>query len=260
MIDFHTHIIPNIDDGARNIDETISLIKEAKEAGFNEIILTSHYIENYYETNVPERNMWVQAITENLKNKGIEIKIYLANEIYLSDNMMQLLIDGKASTINDTCYVLFEMPLNVEPMNLYNVIYTLQENKIIPVLAHPERYTFVQKDPELIYDLIQQGVLMQANYASILGYYGKNAQFMVKKFFENNMIHFLGSDVHRPNTIYKMIPEAIEKIEEIVGEQKLEELTTTNPMLVLNNKKIEIEEPTEIKLTFKEKILMRFKR
>lgn len=260
MIDFHTHIIPNIDDGARNIDETISLIKEAKEAGFNEIILTSHYIENYYETNVPERNMWVQAITENLKNKGIKIKIYLANEIYLSDNMMQLLIDGKASTINDTCYVLFEMPLNVEPMNLYNVIYTLQENKIIPVLAHPERYTFVQKDPELIYDLIQQGVLMQANYASILGYYGKNAQFMVKKFFENNMIHFLGSDVHRPNTIYKMIPEAMEKIEEIIGEQKLEELSTTNPMLVLNNKKIEIEEPTEIELNFKEKILMRFKR
>ena len=260
MIDFHTHIIPNIDDGARNIDETISLIKEAKEAGFNEIILTSHYIENYYETNVPERNMWVQAITENLKNKGIEIKIYLANEIYLSDNMMQLLIDGKASTINDTCYVLFEMPLNVEPMNLYNVIYTLQENKIIPVLAHPERYTFVQKDPELIYDLIQQGVLMQANYASILGYYGKNAQFMVKKFFENNMIHFLGSDVHRPNTIYKMIPEAMEKIEEIIGEKKLEELSTTNPMLVLNNKKIEIEEPTEIELNFKEKILMRFKR
>lgn len=260
MIDFHTHIIPNIDDGARNIDETISLIKEAKEAGFNEIILTSHYIENYYETNVPERNMWVQAITENLKNKGIEIKIYLANEIYLSDNMMQLLIDGKASTINDTCYVLFEMPLNVEPMNLYNVIYTLQENKIIPVLAHPERYTFVQKDPELIYDLIQQGVLMQANYASILGYYGKNAQFMVKKFFENNMIHFLGSDVHRPNTIYRMIPEAMEKIEEIIGEQKLEELSTTNPMLVLNNKKIEIEEPTEIELNFKEKILMRFKR
>ena len=192
--------------------------------------------------------------------RKLEIKIYLANEIYLSDNMMQLLIDGKASTINDTCYVLFEMPLNVEPMNLYNVIYTLQENKIIPVLAHPERYTFVQKDPELIYDLIQQGVLMQANYASILGYYGKNAQFMVKKFFENNMIHFLGSDVHRPNTIYKMIPEAMEKIEEIIGEQKLEELSTTNPMLVLNNKKIEIEEPTEIELNFKEKILMRFKR
>lgn len=260
MIDFHTHIIPNIDDGARNIEETISLIKEAKEAGFDEIILTSHYIENYYETNVPERNMWVQAITENLKSRGIEIKIYLANEIYLSDNMMQLLIDEKASTINDSCYVLFEMPLNVEPMNLYNVIYSLQENKLIPVLAHPERYTFVQKDPELIYDLIQQGVLMQANYASILGHYGKNAQTIVKKFYENNMIHFLGSDVHRPNTIYKMIPEAIEKIKAIVGEEKLEELTTTNPMLVLKNKRIEIEEPTEIELTLKEKIIMHFKR
>lgn len=260
MIDFHTHILPNIDDGARNIDETITLIKEAKEVGFDGIILTSHYIENYYETNVPERNMWVQAITENLKNKGIDINIYLANEIYLSDNMMQLLIDGKASTINDTCYVLFEMPLNIEPMNLYNVIYSLQENKLIPVLAHPERYSFVQKDPELIYDLIEKGVLMQANYASILGQYGKKAQMIVRKFYENNMIHFLGSDVHRPNTIYKMIPEAIEEIKSIVGEKKIEELTTINPMLALENKRIEIEEPTEIELTLKEKLMMYLKR
>ena len=99
MIDFHTHILPNIDDGARNIEETIALIKEAKEAGFDEIILTSHYIENYYETDVPERDMWVKAISDNLKSKGIETNLYLGNEIYISDNMMQLLIDGKASTI-----------------------------------------------------------------------------------------------------------------------------------------------------------------
>ena len=172
MIDFHTHILPNIDDGSRSIDETFNLIKEAKEAGFEGIVLTSHYIEKYYETNVPER-------------------------------IMQLLIDGKASTINNSCYVLFEMPLNVEPMNLYDVIYSLQEHKLIPILAHPERYTFVQKEPELITDLIEKGVLMQANYASILGYYGEKAQYIVRKFFEHNMIHFLGSDVHRQNTIYK---------------------------------------------------------
>lgn len=256
MIDFHTHILPNIDDGARNIDETINLIKEAKEVGFDEIVLTSHYIENYYETNVPERDVWVKAITENLRNKGIDIDLYLANEIYMSDNMMQLLIDGKASTINNSCYVLFEMPLNAEPMNLYNVIYSLQENKLIPILAHPERYSFVQKEPELINDLIEKGVLMQANYGSILGQYGKKAQMVVKKFYENNMIHFLGSDVHRQDTVYKIIPEAIQKIKEIVGEEKIEELTTTNPTLVLKNKKIYVEEPTEAELTFKEKLMV----
>lgn len=254
MIDFHSHIIPNIDDGSRSIEETFNLLKEAKEAGFEGIVLTSHYIEDYYQTDVPERDMWVKAISENLGAKGIDIDLYLGNEVYMTENMMQLLIDGKASTINNSCYVLFEMPLNAEPMNMYDVIYSLQGNKLIPVLAHPERYSFIQKEPELVYDLIQKGVLMQANYGSILGQYGKNAQFIVRKFLENNMIHFLGSDVHRQNTVYKVIPQALKEIEEIVGASKLEELTTKNPKLALQNKRIDIVEPEEFKLTLKERI------
>ena len=174
--------------------------------------------------------------------------------------MMNLLIDGKASTINNSSYVLFEMPMNAEPMNLYDVIYSLEENKLIPVLAHPERYSFVQKEPELVYDLIQKGVLMQSNYGSILGQYGEKAKMTVKKFLEANMVHFLGSDVHRQNTIYKKIPQALQEIENIVGEQKLEELTTINPRLALENKRIYIEEPEEVTLTFKEKIMMYLKR
>ena len=260
MIDFHTHILPNIDDGSRSIDETFNLIKEAKEVGFEGIVLTSHYIENYYETDVPERDVWVKAITENLQAKGIETNLYLANEIYISDNMMRLLEEGKASTINNSCYVLFELPLNSEPLNLYDVIYSLQENKLIPILAHPERYSFVQKEPELVYDLIEKGCLMQSNYGSIIGQYGVKAEFIVRKFFENNMIHFLGSDVHRQNSIYPKIPYEKEKIREIVGEQKLEELTTINPKLVLANKKIDIDEPEEFSLSFKEKIMMALKK
>ena len=260
MIDFHTHIIPNIDDGSRNIEETFNLIQEAKEAGFEGIVLTSHYIENYYETAVKERDVWVNVISENLKNKGLDIDLYLANEIYMSDNIMNLLIEGKASTINNSSYVLFEMPLNAEPMNLYDVIYSLQENKLIPVLAHPERYRFVQKEPELITDLIEKGVLMQANYGSILGQYGQKAQITVRKFLEANMIHFLGSDVHRKNTIYKRIPRALDAISEIIGEEKLEELTTINPKLAISNKRIDIAEPLDVKLTFKEKIIMYLKR
>ncbi len=260
MIDFHSHIIPNIDDGSRNIEETFNLIKEAKEVGFEGIVLTSHYIENYYETGMQERNVWLKAINENLINKGIQMDLYLANEIYISDNMMDLLINRKASTINNSSYVLFEMPLNSEPMNLYDVIYSLQENRLIPVLAHPERYSFIQKEPELVYDLIQKGVLMQANYGSILGMYGEKAQIIVKKFFENNMIHFLGSDVHRQNTIYKKISHALHEIGTIVGEKKLEELTTMNPMLAINNKKIKIDEPQYIKLTLKEKMIMYLKK
>lgn len=260
MIDIHSHILPNIDDGARSIEETFNLIKEAQKAGFEAIISTSHYMENYYETDVPEREVWVKAICENLQTKNIETNLYLGNEIYFSDNIIELLEQRKASTINDTSYVLFELPLNAEPMNLYDVVYEMLQYKLVPILAHPERYSYVQKDPDLIYDLIEKGVLMQANYGSIIGQYGEKAQIIVRKFFENNMVHFLGSDVHRPNTIYPKIPQILREIESIIGSEKLEELTTKNPKLLLNNKKIEIEEPTDFKLTLKEKMIINFKR
>ena len=262
MIDFHTHILPNIDDGSRSVDETINLIKEAKEAGFTGVSLTSHYMENYYETAKQERKLLINVIKEKLNEEKIDLDLYIANEIYITENIMELLKDGKASTINEGSYVLFELPLNVnkEPMNLYDVIYSLQENKLIPVLAHPERYNFVQKDPNIIFDLIEEGVLMQANYGSVLGQYGEKAQIIVKKLLENNMIHFLGTDVHRQKSIYKKIPQALERIEEIVGNEKLKELTTINPKLAVSNKSIDIEEPEEIEMTRVEKFKMMFKR
>ena len=256
MIDIHSHILPNIDDGSRSIEETFNLIKEAKNVGFDAIVSTSHYMEGYYETNVPEREVWVNAIYENLQAKNIDVNLYLGNEIYMTENIIKLLEERKASTINDTSYVLFELPLNIEPMNLYDVIYEMQQYKLVPILAHPERYTFVQKEPELVYDLVEKGLLMQANYGSIIGQYGKKAEMIVRKFFEGNLIHLLGSDVHRQNTIYPKIPQALSEINALIGEKKLEELTTINPSLVLKNKRIDIENPHMVTLSVKEKIIM----
>ena len=134
----------------------------------------------------------------------------------------------------------------------------MQQNKIVPVLAHPERYVYVQKEPELLYDLVEKGVLIQANYGSIIGQYGNKAQMIVRKMFENNLVHFLGTDVHREKTIYKLIPEILEEIESIIGKERLEELTSINPKLALLNKRIDIRTPIEFKLNFKEKLMMNF--
>lgn len=260
MIDFHSHILPNIDDGSRSIEETFNLIQEAKNVGFDAIISTSHYMEKYYETDTPEREVWINAIYENLQAKNINIKLYLGNEIYLTENIIKLLEEGKASTINDTSYVLFEMPLNVEPLNLYDIVYEMMQYKLVPILAHPERYTFVQKDPELVYDLVQKGVLMQGNYGSIIGQYGEKAKIIIKKFLKNNMIHLLGTDVHRQKTIYPRIPEILSEINDLIGEERLEEISTTNPLLVLKNKRIDIPEPVPVELTLKEKIIINLKK
>lgn len=254
MIDFHSHVLPNVDDGSKSVEETFKLLEEAKEAGFDGVISTSHYMEEYYEVNVAERKVWINALSENLYKKNIDLKLYLGNEIYISKNIIDFLETGKATSINNSNYVLFEFPMNSKPMDMYDIIYDMLEYKLVPVLAHPERYSFVQKEPNLVYDLIQKGVLMQSNYGSILGMYGEKAQIIVRKLLENNMVHFLGSDVHRANSIYSKIQSSLGEIEAILGEEKLKEISSVNPKLVVDNKRIDIDEPREIKLSLKEKM------
>ena len=260
MIDFHSHIIPNVDDGSRSVEETFELLKEAKDAGFSGVISTSHYMEEYYETDVAERNVWIKAISESLGKKDIDLNLYLGNEVYITKNIINLLETRKATSINNSNYVLFEFPMNSKPMDMYDIIYDMLEYKLIPILAHPERYSFVQKDPNLVYDLIQKGVLMQSNYGSLLGMYGEKAEIIVRKLLENNMVHFLGSDVHRSGSVYPKIHNCLRDIETIIGEDKLEEISSVNPELVVENKRIDIDEPREIKLSLKERMKLNLKK
>ncbi len=252
MIDMHSHILPNIDDGSRSMEETLDLIEEAKKVGFTKIVLTPHYIEGYYEKEEKERKELIEKISNKVKN----IELYNANEIYISENIIKLLQEKQVSKINDSKYLLFEMPMNAKPMNLYEIVYEMMQYKITPILAHPERYTFIFKEPDIIYDLIQKGVLMQANYGSLIGMYGKRTELIVKKFLQNNMIHILGSDVHRKNSIYRVIPEILEILEKLIGKDALKILSETNPMKILNNEEIQVTEPVRIKYTVIEKCII----
>ena len=231
MIDFHSHILPNIDDGSISIEETVKMLEEAQKVGFTKIISTSHYIEGYYESDEKER----LDLLKNLKENFQDIELYLGNEIYIAENMIQLVKDKKASTINNSKYILFELPMNTKTMLTKEMVYRIIENGNIPIIAHPERYSYVQDNPEYIEELAEMGAMFQANYGSILGMYGEKAKKTVKKLLKQDLIQFLGSDVHRTNQIYPLIPKAIKKMSKIISEEKMEELTTINPQKVLNN-------------------------
>ena len=260
MIDFHNHILPGIDEGSKNMEETIKLIQEAKEVGFDKIIFTPHYKENFYEVKVPEKEKIFNAVCENVKKDKLDIELFLGNEVYMaSDDIEEMLNDSKISTINNTKYLLFELPFNSMPLNLYDMIYEIQRWKMTPILAHPERYSFVQTNPELVYDLVERGVLMQQNYGSILGQYGKRAQIIAKNMLQANLVHFLGSDVHRVDSVYKNVSKSLSKIESLIGEEKFSILQNKKVLLVLENKKIDIDTPQEIKLSFKDNIKMKLK-
>ena len=118
------------------------------------------------------------------------------------------------------------------------IVYRAIEKGYLPIIAHPERYTYVQEDINYARELSNMGALFQSNYGSIIGMYGNHAKKTIYKLLEDDLIQFLGSDVHREGQIYNKVPKILKKLEKIISKKKIEELTQINAEKVLNNENI----------------------
>lgn len=256
MIDIHSHILYGVDDGAKDLSMSLDLIEEAKEVGFDKIIFTSHYMNGYFMAN---SNMREKVLAEIDNTKNVDVDLFLGNEIFLNDNIMKLLHEKKAVTLNNSRYILFELPFNIKPINFLNNVFKMQSNNFVPILAHPERYAYFYKNPEIYEEFVKKGILLQVNFGSFDGLYGSRAQIMAERLLKANLVHFIASDVHRPQTIYPEIPRIVCNLEKLVGKDKIYELTTINPQRVIDNKDIEIEDNLHIKWSLFEKMKMKEK-
>lgn len=235
MVDLHSHIIPKIDDGSQSIETSILMLQEAKKAGFTDIFLTPHYIENYYDLDIQTRKEKFEELQKIAKEKNIDINLYLGSEIFINPEIDVLYSKKAILTLNNSRYMLIEIPMNDTILYLDDVIENLTCIGIVPILAHPERYQYVQNDITVCERLIDKGVLFQMNFGSIIGVYGKDVKKTAIKLLKNNYIHFLGSDVHRKESIYTKIESAKKKIIKIIGKEKFDILTIENPNHIINN-------------------------
>lgn len=240
-VDIHSHILYGIDDGSKSLEESIEIIKEHIKMGFTDIAVTPHYIENSkYITNNEEKENILKTLKNELKKQNIKINLYIGNEVYINNNIEELLNQNEISTINNTKYLLIELPMQNKIKNISEIIYELRIKGIIPIIAHPERYEYVQKDINYVDKLIEEGALLQSNYASILGMYGEKSKKALKKLIKQNKILILSTDVHYPNSkIYFNMDKIRKKLSKLIGEEKLKELTTTNPKKIIKNEKLE---------------------
>ncbi len=234
MIDFHTHILPEVDDGSKSYEESLEMLKEAKNVGFDIVIATSHYAVGCYE--VPEYKR--KELIEDLSLEENVPQILLGSEIFLTYNIVELLKEFKASTINNTKYVLIELPLKKKIVNLETEINILKENGYIPIIAHPERCLYIQKNYKVLNTLNKLGVLFQCNYGSIIGNYGFRAKYIMKKMLKDNFVSFLGTDAHRKNSIYLQISKAISLISKHVSTEKLVDLVNNNAEKILKGEEL----------------------
>ncbi len=237
IVDIHTHILPGIDDGAHDIDESVKLVNHLYNNGITDIVLTSHYVpDTSYNYNQLVRIKLLENLREKVDNDNIHL--YLGNEVYLSENVIDLLEKHEISTINNTKYMLIELPLTGYLNNLQNIICDLTSYGIIPIIAHPERYSFIQKNKKRIGELLEFNCLLQCNVDSLVGKYGKQAKKVMKWLLKKNLVQFVATDTHSINDSKELIA-AYSKLEKLVGKNKYIELTNINPTKVLNNQDVQ---------------------
>lgn len=196
MIDIHSHIIPKIDDGAKSIEITIEMLKNAEKDGTKQIIATPHYLLEYGEATINEVKNYVKTLNELTQKENLNLKIYAGQEVYFTENILQYYLENKIGTINDSRYMLIEFPMNKFEDNIFDILYELQVRNITPVIAHPERYKPIIKNPIAINRFIDEGYLFQMNSGSIEGIFGTEVKKTSEILLKNGIYNFIGSDAH----------------------------------------------------------------
>ena len=235
MTDVHSHILFGIDDGSRTISESIELLKKLKSVGFNNVILTPHFIlDSTYNSNYEANIKIYNELKERLLNENIDINIYLGNEIFIDKNVPTLLEKNIITSLNGTKYVLVEFPMHNKLLNLEDMLYEIRSRGYEVVIAHPERYDAIKEDYSIVDTLREDGFLFQSNYSSILGYYGKDSIKLLKYMLKRHYIDFLGTDIHRIEKTY--VIDNFKKIEKhiikITGLEYYNKIQSNNNKLV----------------------------
>ncbi len=198
--DLHSHLLPGLDDGVESYDESLQLIQSFQELGYNKLVTTPHIMHDFYNNSADEIISKTTELNKLIALKGIDIEVIPAAEYYLDEYLLDKVNDKDFPllTFGDN-YLLFETSFMNQPFYLNEFIFHAKSRGLNPVLAHPERYAYLQSNPELIDDLITRGALLQLNINSITGYYSKQVKKTAEKLIDAKKIHFLGSDCHNTN-------------------------------------------------------------
>ncbi|MCW3123619.1 MAG: hypothetical protein JWQ38_3111 [Flavipsychrobacter sp.] len=193
--DMHSHFLPGIDDGAKTVEDSLTLIKAMIGMGYKQIITTPHVMIDYYPNTTQTIQAALQQVKDAMAANNINIPIRAAAEYYIDESFMKLLDTEPLLTIHEK-QVLVEFSMMYEPPMLFDVIKRMQAAGYLPIIAHPERYLFFHKDFHRYKEFRDRGCLMQLNMLSIAGYYGKNIKVIADELLSKGLYDYTGSDMH----------------------------------------------------------------
>lgn len=237
IIDIHCHILPGIDDGAKNMDETISMALIAANSGIKAIVATPHcnipgLCENYFDAQYVDL---FNETAKTLKNENIPVKLLAGMEVFVTYDLPQLIASEKILTINNGDYLLTEFKFDEEPEFVGIMTDKLIDMKIKPIIAHPERYEFVKEYPDFLLTLAQKGCLFQVNKGSFLSRYGKRSSVLAFDMLNQGLCDVIASDAHGANYRTPCMKELLSSMDDYNTAAKV---LHSNPLCVCNNREI----------------------
>ena len=232
MIDIHNHLIPNIDDGSDSLELSRNLLKEAIEEGITDVLITPHYMpKGEYRV---KRNELIKLFNE-FKSACADLKInlYLGNELFIDSELDELIENNEVCTMNDSDYVLIEFPFTNYKDDYDEYLYNVSLSKKV-IIAHPERYKYVQDNHDFVRRWLSNGYYLQANQTFR---FSKTEKKVVFDLIEKGKLHFISSDAHseyRP----LHLKNCYELIERKFSKETADLLMDINPLSVINNKRV----------------------
>jgi tyrosine-protein phosphatase YwqE len=193
--DMHSHLVPGIDDGAKTIEDSLSMIRSLADMGFKTIITTPHTMIDFYPNTTQTIQDGLKKLQMAVQEQHIPVSIKAASEYYIDEHFINLIDTEPLLTIYDN-EVLVEFSMLFEPPMLFDVIYKMQQAGYRPVIAHPERYLFFHKDFRKYRDLRDRGCLLQLNMLSVCGHYGRNIKAIADELLAKQLYDYCGTDIH----------------------------------------------------------------
>lgn len=230
----HCHILPNVDDGAKSIEESFAMIDIAKKNNITDIILTPHYKVGRCGLNKDKLIEKVDEFSKLVMEKYKDINIYAGTELMYSEDAIELLEKDLIASLNESKNILVEFHPSHTKTYIKESLYKIICTGYTPVLAHIERYSDMIDSYDVIEDIIDMGVLIQINADSVTGRLGRHSKKFVKMLMKYDFVHFIGTDAHSSKGRTPVIEEAAKYIEKRFGSEYRDELLIKNPAKYFN--------------------------
>jgi len=239
MIDIHAHILPGVDDGAKNWEQSLEMARMAVQDGIRTMVATPHLFKGraFDLSQINDKDLILQRLAQlrqKLSEEHIPLEILPGCDFPLGFESLKLLDDGRALTINDANrYLLLELPDTSLPPAMEEICFHLQSKGITPIITHPERHMIIQEMPQKLKRLIDLGCLVQMTGNSLTGWFGRRVKKISRQLLKLGCVHLLATDAHDPKARPPLLSQAVKELSRLIGENRAQAMVNDIPEKII---------------------------